>query len=129
MAPIGFIGPNKCGLESDIMNISCSIKYTGNIAPALRWQTGYVDVPTEQVQYVMTDGMVTASILMSADTHIGSMDDYVCLAQLSTRSMSSQSAVSRILQDKKYLCYSVPLRILGKSWTIYITQSNIFPLF
>lgn len=33
--PKGFIGPNDCGLKQDIIQVSCSIKYKGNVAPQL----------------------------------------------------------------------------------------------
>lgn len=33
----GFIGPNDCGLQQDIISMSCSVNFKGNVPPKLQW--------------------------------------------------------------------------------------------
>lgn len=33
----GFIGSNDCGLKQDIISMSCSVNFKGNVPPKLQW--------------------------------------------------------------------------------------------
>ena len=109
MTSIGFIGANKCGLDTDIMNISCNVRYTGNIAPELQWLHGdNLTVHKSHVKFVTINNVAIASLLIPADNSDYPSNKFMC----SVMEPSTNRAISHIKHG--YHCKINDLRIMGK---------------
>ena len=113
MSAIGYIGANRCDIEPDIMNISCSVRYSGNIPPVLQWRNEFSSRPMvleSQVARMTSNDFALASLLKSADTERASESSYTCYADSTFAIVSPE----RKLKQQSYSCKSGPLRIIGK---------------
>ena len=115
MSTIGYIGANRCNIEPDIMNISCSVRYSGNIPPVLRWRkenSSRLNVLESEVTRMTSNDFALASLLKSAGTEIGTASEssYTCYVE----SASSIVSPDRKVDQHYYSCKSDPLRIIGK---------------
>ena len=109
MTSVGFIGAIKCGLDTDIMNISCKVRYTGNIAPDIQWlHSENLAVRTSHVQFITMNNVAIASLLIPADNRDYPTNKFVCIV--------TQSSISQLNNDtiNGYRCKINDLRIMGK---------------
>ena len=131
---IGFIGTNKCNIKPDMMNISCSVRYIGNIAPDLRWfkrdsQNSHVEnVINLPVSHFRDAHVITVSLLMAADEEVYPAEQhplYFCRIVSSLGGLQ-QTETGQQLLPYSYHCQIVDLKIIGKRFHICFHRNILF---
>ena len=82
------IGANVCNVKADIVNMTCSVSYVGNIGPILKWSTNNITVSNGADSWskvVRTDlpNAGTSSLLISAE-YIQPNSQFICKIQFPT---------------------------------------------
>ena len=104
------VGANDCGLVPDVVSISCSVSYRGNVAPSLHIRKNGIDVTAEDPRNTPNSNVFT-NIVLQAD-HLMNNCTFTCSAKLVDAATSGKT--KRSAETNEYESQPLTLRILRK---------------
>lgn len=99
----GFIGPNSCGIAPDVVELSCIVKFHGEIQPEMMWnKTGENHTPPGKITRIDSENnYLTYMLKLEADLTLDN-SSYSCqIAQSSGNQFQCESGVISIISKSK----------------------------
>ena len=99
----GAVGENTCNIDPDIVQLSCSVNYRGNMAPLLAWKDSRTD-----------DGVGTG-IISNTSTKTMSQLTLVMEAKADFNKVAFQCSVvnrQKIHQIRNYSCDDIKIKVI-----------------
>ena len=114
-------------LELDAITMTCSVNYTGNWAPQMRWQyDGGSSIAVGVVDKTVPNKSVTSSLTLVATRNI-TMNKFSCTTNLNANNRPQNSSAN--IPDKVYTCNSPMVEIVCKLFHLHLNKHKFISFY